>query len=450
MIPVLGIETGKPLIHQFLGQALRAAPRRGEQQHPVFLPAVFLQIFYQQFKMLIVGADALAADVVTPCPLDPPILCLESGEGNPAKSAEFAENLLRRKQHLHLPRQEIALLQAAGHTLGKFPGHHLRPLLQPGLLIQKDQGILWHQIQEAVGLPAEIGQMGFQLLAQSPLPGLLHNLLHHGLQSVGLLGLHLPAKLFIESLPVRLHGRQALLHFPLVQHQLQSRIDRDGIRIVHRLLTLRVKIAQGIHLVPPQLDPDRILLGQGKNIQDPAPEGEFSPVLHLGSILIAELQQPAADLLQIQHISHRHGKNPFHIFFPGRDPVHQRVNGGNNRNFRPLQHRAHRLHALSGQGVSPDIRLVEEQIFRRIIHGIRIKETVLFQKLFRLHLIEGHNQPEGASLPDTIDQMSLLYVDTAGHIINFLVLRQRLSQQAHLLQLLQRLEKCLHSSTLPL
>ena len=62
------------------------------------------------------------------------------------------------------------------------------------------------------------------------------------------------------------NGFDALSDCLLIQHHFRRRIDRNLLQILDRALAFRIKTADGIHLISPQFDTPRIILGQRKYI----------------------------------------------------------------------------------------------------------------------------------------------------------------------------------------
>ena len=69
------------------------------------------------------------------------------------------------------------------------------------------------------------------------------------------------------------------------------RIDRNFLQIFQRTLTLRIKTADRINLISPQLNSPRILLCKTVNIHNTSADGKLSRHLHLSNPLVSKLYQ---------------------------------------------------------------------------------------------------------------------------------------------------------------
>ena len=89
---------------------------------------------------------------------------------------------------------------------------------------------------------------------------------------------------------------------PFFRLFLDGRIQGDLLQIFERTLAFGVKGSDRIDLVPPQLDPDGIVLGQRINVHDPAAHGKFARHGHLAGHLVTRFSQPAAQFHHIQNV----------------------------------------------------------------------------------------------------------------------------------------------------
>ena len=96
----------------------------------------------------------------------------------------------------------------------------------------------------------------------------------------------LPQGLFIRFFRFR-DPLQPHLHLLRCQHDFRGRVQYHFFQLLYRPLALRIKAADGIHLIAPQLDPDRKLLRQRENIHNTATDGELSHTVYLCHALVA-------------------------------------------------------------------------------------------------------------------------------------------------------------------
>ena len=75
----------------------------------------------------------------------------------------------------------------------------------------------------------------------------------------------LPERFFLLFL-VGFQTQNSLFDMFLREDQLRRRIDRNFVHLLDRPLALGIKGTDGIHLVAPELDPDRNLLRQWEHI----------------------------------------------------------------------------------------------------------------------------------------------------------------------------------------
>ena len=199
----------------------------------------------------------------------------------------------------------------------------------------------------------------------------------------------------------------------LLQDKFRGRKDADAFQVLDGTLAEDVKAADGIHLIPPQLHPVRVLLRQVKNIHNAAPDGKLSRTFHLISLLIAHGHQALAQLRLVQ------GPSLFHID-DIRLPVphglrrHQRGIGGDNGDWLSLHQPAQYLHTLLHQLVAVDICLKKNQVLCRVQHDISVIKFIFLVYFLRFYVTVSNDDFNPKTIAQPIDHMQFLGVHTPG------------------------------------
>ena len=120
---------------------------------------------------------------------------------------------------------------------------------------------------------------------------------------MGFLGHSLASESHFLLFGILFDENQPVCNLLLGQCQLGCRIDHDLIQLRDGSLALRIKRADGIHLVVPELNAHRSLLRQGKNVNNPAAHGELPHTVHLPHRLVAERSQRLPDLCNVKRLS---------------------------------------------------------------------------------------------------------------------------------------------------
>ena len=230
---------------------------------------------------------------------------------------------------------------------------------------------------------------------------------------------------------------------------LNGRINRDLLQVaVDGSLCLRVKAADRIHLVVPQLNPPRILFRQRKDINDISTDSELPGRLRLADSLVSHLRKPAAQFLNVNLTvaPNRHGSFSEHV--KRQKIVHASPCRGNHHDILLLNQRFYHLHPLFCQQVSRYIRLVENQVSSRKIHDIRIEESEILVQRPCLQLILRNQQSSRPSLGEPRGNMRLLRIQTTGNLNCFAVGSDLLLQILETGHHLQRLFQCLNHTVL--
>ena len=137
------------------------------------------------------------------------------------------------------------------------------------------------KFQKGLRLRIKIKHEAFQIDYTAKLLRRLFDLFDLRLNPVRCLRIALLPQFFGILLRLFFDSRKAVLPARLRKHQLRCRINRNLIQIFHRTLGQHVKASNRLYAVSPQLDSDRILLRQRKNIKNTAPDRKLSHRLDL-------------------------------------------------------------------------------------------------------------------------------------------------------------------------
>ncbi len=100
----------------------------------------------------------------------------------------------------------------------------------------------------------------------------------------------------------------------LVGHQLAAAEQLDPGQVVDRPLVGDVEPGQPVHLVAPQVDPDRLVGGGREHVDDAAPDGQLAAVLDDRLAPVAHAHQPGHQLVDVDLVAlghrHRPGRRP--------------------------------------------------------------------------------------------------------------------------------------------
>ena len=96
--------------------------------------------------------------------------------------------------------------------------------------------------------------------------------------------------------------------------------------------------------------------------------------------------------------------------------VQAAVDRSNDRHFFPLQQCAKHLDPLSGKKIAMDIRLIKDQIPRRIIQYFRIIQTKILIKCLGFQIIFRNDQPKRKLPEKPIGKMGFLGVQASGNL----------------------------------
>ena len=74
------------------------------------------------------------------------------------------------------------------------------------------------------------------------------------------------------------------------------------------------------------------------------------------------------------------------------------------------------IDTLRCQHISPDIRLVEQNILCRIIGNVRIKKAVFLRQFLRFLFLKRNNDSVSRTIANTVHHMWFGCIDTAGNL----------------------------------
>ncbi len=291
--------------------------------------------------------------------------------------------------------------------------------MQMRRFIQQRQRILRAQIKKSRCRRIEIAQKS---LHSSEIPGLLRLLAdaeHLLLQAGGLLRLSRLPELLIPLLLLGPDAADAVRQPRGGQNDLGRRIKSDRFQFLNGTLTQNIKAADGIDVVAPELDADRILLRQIIDIDDIAADGELAGTVHLVVALISHGGQAVRDRIQMDGLIAGQGENIF-LQHPQRDlRRHQRGESRDDGHLLSLCHPAQAPKPLRLQLPSAEIRLIENEILGRKQHSVPVIEPAVVQNFSRPEIAVCHKESDPGvrcdrlRLCQRIRKMNLLRVRTA-------------------------------------
>ena len=384
-VRVLAVKAVQLLFLQIRRQSFGPGPGSAHQNHGIFFPFPSLQIFHQHLKAVVVGIDRPGLHLIPLFYFPFRSLLLHQAQGHAVFPVQAGYNLFASIQKPGFLRQGLSALRPVRHTLLKF-------FLDRPSLFQKPRGLIKEK---------------------------------HGLFRIKIV-----------------QKADGFLFFP--GHRLRRRINHNLLKILHGALALRVKAADGVHLVVPEFDTPGRFLCQRKNIHDTAPDRELARHLHLPRPLIAEPDQLFGQRLDLHNAVLSNRQDLFLHTLQRAQPVHQSVKGGDHRNFFLRQKSLQRPHSLLHQQISLNIRMEEEEILCLIQHGFPVKIPAVLMDFPGLLLTVGQDHPPGEPLPQAAGRVDLLRVHTSGQQKNAPVLFQALFQFFIYSQLLKWFQKGFH------
>ena len=202
----------------------------------------------------------------------------------------------------------------------------------------------------------------------------------------------------------------------LCEDQLRRRVDRNLVHLLDRPLALGIKGADGIHLISPELDPDRDLLRQWEHIQNSAADRKLSHAVHLTHALIAHVRELCLDLLDIERLSRHDVQAALPDHGKRQKMIHETVHGRHDNAAFVLQKMFKHLHPLSRQEISVDIRAVKQKVSCRVQPCIRLKIAEIIIDLLRPVVIVRHDKAPRMFLREFIHDMNFLGIRHAADL----------------------------------
>ncbi len=161
---ILAIESSQILPLQILGKPLRPCPRAGQEQDPIPVFPIPLQILQQCFKTIIIGSNALCTNIEFFFRFKKGAFPIHSSQSNHFTFPHFCRHFPRPEQDICLSGQGIALFQTVHHTFAKFQLHRIRMFLYPCRFIYKNAAlILIKQLHKRNGFRIKITDIAFQV-----------------------------------------------------------------------------------------------------------------------------------------------------------------------------------------------------------------------------------------------------------------------------------------------
>ena len=173
-------------------------------------------------------------------------------------------------------------------------------------------------------------------------------------------------ELLYHGLLLFFDGFQSFFQHFLIKDHLRCRIYGNLFQVFYRTLAFRVKAADGINFISPQFDPDRIIQGQGENIDNAAPDRKLPRSLGLGVAFIAHSQKLSAQFLQIYCAVISENQGMVSDNFQRKKVIHASAYTGDHGYAFFLQECGYCFHPLPGQKIPMNICLKKDQVPGRI------------------------------------------------------------------------------------
>ena len=173
-------------------------------------------------------------------------------------------------------------------------------------------------------------------------------------------------ELLYHGLLLFFDGFQALFQHILVKDHFCRRIYGNFFQIFYRTLAFRIKTADGINFISPQLDPDRVIQRQGENIDNAAPDRKLPRNLGLGVAFVAHAQKLSAQFFQIHCTVVSENQGMASDNFQGKKIIHTSAYAGDHSYSFFLQERGYCFHPLPGEKITMDICLEKDQVPGRV------------------------------------------------------------------------------------
>ena len=148
------------------------------------------------------------------------------------------------------------------------------------------------------------------------------------------------------------------------------RVDLHAVQGVDRALRLRVEGSDAVDLGVPELDADRILRGEWVDVDDAAADRVLAHRVDLDHALVAEARQLRGERLHLHRHPRLDRQHGLREVLPSEHPVHECVNAGDHDTAVVLHDVLQHLDTLARDESALGIRLIEEEILRRVVPGL--------------------------------------------------------------------------------
>ena len=301
---ILTVESRKLVFLKVLCQTLCPGPGAGKKRNPVSLSFVLFQILCQKLKAAVIRIYRLGLYIKFFIDLPAGLSGLQCTEGNTISLVQLLLHLFKRTEPV-FRKIILSLFCSVQTALAIFLLHSLSLFHKTIWFIQKNHRFLRRKI--------------IQKRKLCLLPRMLH-----------------------------------------------SRINCDLLQIFQRTLALRVKAADRINLISPQLNSPGILLCQTINIYNTATNGKLPRQLYLSYPFIAQTDQPGFQSIYIHSAVTGKMQKLFPYLLQRFQKIHTAINTGNNSQLLFLHKRTDHLHSLADQQIPVNVCLKEKQIPGRI------------------------------------------------------------------------------------
>ena len=292
---------------------------------------------------------------------------------------------------------ELPLFHQGGHVLPHLPQIGPGPLLHLRRLRHHRQGVLG-VVKEGGGGIVDQGDIFVQRGGLSPRrqPVRVRQQGGGGRRRLSLQGGGQPPDLLRQQRPG-------------IAEDLRRRRDGDPVQRVGAPLGHRVEEGEGVHLLPPQLQPQGGGGTGGINVDDPAPHRKLAGTLHLGAPLVTGGGQRIRQILHRQLLSRHDIDRMAQQLVRGQGKLHGGVGGGDDDIRPPVQERRQRpqplLLVLPGHGFHPPQGQVPAgQQHHPLPQGLQILPQPV-----GLRLLPGEQtKPPSAHRPQAVEQQRLM------------------------------------------
>ena len=447
-VRIFAVKCRQFFVLQILGHPLCPGPGRTYKDHliPCMLPG--FQILDQNRKLIVVRIYGFYCDRIFPCNL--PVVFPQIHQAHPHTVSAVQSRAQRAGivDPVRLSGQQIALLQPMGHTFPELCGQQIGTLQNPVRLIEKDPGIPRKIVEKRHGIRVKVGQILLRACKIQPAVQKRTDILCVLRYSGPLLGEHLLPEILLLALGLFPDCLLSPFHRLFGEKHLRRRINRHFFQILYGPLALHIETADGIDFIPPQFDTPRILLCQRKDVEDTAADGKLAAAFHLRFSLIAQAYQLPFHFFQIQFAVISQMNTVIQKCLQRKKLIHTAADAGYYGKTLSLQDGLNHADSLSGQKISADIRLIENQIFGRIIQNLRIIQAKILVQFSCLPFILRNQQTKRHILGKSRRKMCFLRIQGSGHRHDSPIGFQLTDQVIKAADPLQRFQQRLHQNYL--